>query len=533
MLGKLCLMYNTIRCMKPSQIHSRVKRVLHMPCSLAVKPLQGYSASSLVASPEELDFDPVQMKRFSVDDFCNGTVCFLHEREQMNWDGAWNKPSQTALWNFNLHYFEFLMPIIRAYQESYQQKYLKAVQDSINGWIEANPCKKGGTGWAAYTISLRLVNWLSCLFWMQGVLEPSFVAHMTDSIHEQYLFLAQHLEKDLLANHYLENLKALIMCALFFQDERMLERSLREWKKQCAEQILSDGMHFERSPMYHKIVLEDVLRVAYALRQAGRKDCEVERYLQSMLDVAYSFEHGLERIPLFNDGGNNVAKGLEALALTANRYFGIVPKKKGQMPEAGFYILEQGEWKVIVDAGNPGPTYNPGHAHCEAMSFELYHQGVPVLVNCGTYAYQSNDRAFFRSTAAHNTVMMNGEEQSQYWGAFRMGRRSSTEVLCADEHHIVMTMKDWRKQTVCRSITLKDNELCIQDQAVGQRLCAMIHFSNEKDISRIHGDTENGVLLQPKLEQHWYAVDYGSRSKIQALAFEAMDNLTIRMSLSE
>ena len=67
---------------------------------------------------------------------------------------------------------------------------------------------------------------------------------------------------------------------------------------------------------------------------------------------------------------------------------------KSRFVDSGFYIFKQNDWKLIVDAGQPGPAYIPGHAHCDTMSFELFRAGKPVIVNCGTYAYQCKERSF-------------------------------------------------------------------------------------------------------------------------------------------
>ena len=61
---------------------------------------------------------------------------------------------------------------------------------------------------------------------------------------------------------------------------------------ECKEEILPDGMHFELSPMYHKLIFEGVIRVAVALKAKGYEDQEIEKYLQPMLDAAWSLEEG-------------------------------------------------------------------------------------------------------------------------------------------------------------------------------------------------------------------------------------------------
>ena len=119
---------------------------------------------------------------------------------------------------------------------------------------------------------------------------------------------------------------------------------------------------------------------AVALKDKGLDDCEVNAYLQPMLDAAWSLEEGLDRIPLFNDAGNNVAKSLQALVSACKEHFDITPEYKSRFIDSGFYIFKQNDWKLIVDAGQPGPAYIPGHAHCDAMSFELFKAAAQEVV---------------------------------------------------------------------------------------------------------------------------------------------------------
>ena len=91
------------------------------------------------------------------------------------------------------------------------RKYLDKSVETINCWIDRNPQKSGGEGWASYTIALRLTNWLSYYSYVNEELDISFKEKLLGSIHEQYEFLSRHLEKDILGNHYFEDLKALIL----------------------------------------------------------------------------------------------------------------------------------------------------------------------------------------------------------------------------------------------------------------------------------------------------------------------------------
>jgi len=500
--------------MKPSQMKARIRKTIGLRNSLGIQPAKWDGQHYRFQVAEELDFDPAFLSRFDVDEFEKGKVTFLHESELINWDEKWIVPARSALWNFNLHYFEYLMPYVKAYNETQDSKYVNAIKASIDGWIKQNSAQTGGDGWAAYTISIRLVYWFSCLFYLSDQLDEDFRKRMIASAYEQYTYLADHLEKDLLANHYFENLKVLVLCSLFFRDEKMLKRSLREINKECKEQILPDGMHFELSPMYHKIILEAVLRVAIALRGDNQEDAELEQYIKPMIDVAYSFEEDLERIPLFNDGGDNVAKSLDALLKTAYKYYQIIPEHKTKLPYSGYYFYKWNNWKLIVDAGATGPKYNAGHAHCDAMSFELFYKGIPVLVNSGTYAYQCNERPFFRSTSAHNTVMVNNTEQSECWGNFRVGKEAQIKVEKSNPDSIIMDMSDQKGHTIRRLIQMRDNHVFIEDVTSNGELSSFLHLYRNTFDKICSSFTYIGNKTVMKQE---YSPEYGMKQSISTL----------------
>lgn len=510
-MGRLLLYFHTMRYMKPSQIFCRMKKSLGYACSLgcSIQPLISKQVAN-VASIEELDFDSAFLARFNVNELMEDRVAFLHKSRLCNWE-KWEYNEESALWNFNLHYFEFLFPLVDAYRHTGKLDYLNKTKHCIRSWIKFNPCSKGGSGWASYCIALRLTNWLSYISAVQRELEQDveFFDSMHKSMHEQFSHLATHLEKDILGNHYFENLKAILLCSLYFRDEIVYNQALTAFLKECKEEILPDGMHFELSPMYHKIIFEGILRAAYALRQCGRENALLESYIQPMLNVAYSFEDGLERIPLFNDGGNNVSKSLDALVRAANRCFGVKPVEVSRMPDAGFYIFKNGPWKLVVDAGRPGPDYIPGHAHCDAMSYELFKSGKPILVNCGTYAYQCKERSFYRSTQAHNTVMVEGVEQSQCWGTFRLAKRAKVEVISVEEQGLTMKMTDQNGNVIRRTVLLHNGYVSVHDETKDKMIISYIHSG---DIHfRLVTEEQQEVLQMP------YAVDYGHATECVAV----------------
>ncbi len=80
---------------------------------------------------------------------------------------------------------------------------------------------------------------------------------------------------------------------------------------------------------------------------------------------------------------------------------------------------------MVIDCGAIGPDYQPGHAHCDTLSYELAIDGRRVIVDSGVHDYEpTQHRAYARSTPAHNTVVIDGQEQSEMWGVFRVARRA-------------------------------------------------------------------------------------------------------------
>lgn len=501
---------NTIKYLKFEQVYIRIRKLLKLGCSLDLLPQNEYRKINCYEVPEGLDFDDIFLKRFVPDELYNNEVTFLHRKCVFKWNQEWNIKEETTLWNFNLHYFEYLFSFVDAFRQTNDFKYLEKAFYCIEQWIEKNPYGKG-YGWSPYTIALRLNNWLSFFHYVKEYMPDNFERKFLDSIFLQYNFLARNLEKDILGNHYFDDLKTLILCSIFFDDKRYLDVVICEFRKECEEQILSDGMHFELSPMYHKIVFESLIRVVIALKSAGHDVEWFIKYIKSMLDVAFTFEDGLMRLPLFNDCGNNIAKSLGALTRIVNQYFNIQPEKKKILYESGYYFFRSGPYLVIVDAGKVGPDYIPGHAHCDVGSFEVFKNGNPIIVNSGTYAYQCVQRSYFRSTEAHNTVMVDKVEQSECWGDFRVARRSNVEINYKDKTSLELKIVDYLGNIIIRRITVNKDNIVLEDKSQ-KNIKSFIHVLD--DVCNISSNVQCEKTMKP------YSPEYGFQQDITCIEFK-------------
>ncbi|MBN8281502.1 MAG: alginate lyase family protein, partial [Gammaproteobacteria bacterium] len=344
----------------------------------------------------------------------------------------WQAADAPKLWRYNLHYFDFL-----GWEAFPPEQKRRLVAD----WIARVPV--GATdAWEPYTLSLRIVNW--CKYQLESGPGPGGggLNHVAiASLAHQAAALEGDLEYHLLANHLLKNGKALAVAGLCLDGpaaDRWLATGLGILVAEARAQVLPDGGHVERSPMYHCIVLEDYLDVVNLLaRNPGRADAATVEVLADTARRAAVFLRtiltGAGTIPLFNDAAHGITAPPGRLLAYASRVLGpaagldvpLPDAVRIDLPDSGFYGGRQGGDSLIVDCGPVGPDYQPGHTHCDTLSFELHVAGVPVVVDSGTFDYEGGPfRHYLRSTAAHNTVRIDGEEQSEIWGQFRVARRA-------------------------------------------------------------------------------------------------------------
>lgn len=297
---------------------------------------------------------------------------------------------------------------------------------------------------------------------------------MYNSIATQAAWLERRIERHLLANHLLANAKALLFAGSGLEcvdAARWYSIGLHIYLEQLSKQILSDGAHVERSPMYHSIILEDLLDLCNLNRAFDRHILEFPHYASQMLSWLNQMTHPDGEISLFNDAAFGIASTFSALEAYGQR-LGVHPTVR-PLGESGYMRLENDNVVIIFDAAPLGPDYQPGHGHADALSFELSSRGRRIFVNSGTSTYESNPvRNYERGTAAHNTVRIDGLNQSEMWAAFRVARRARPYDVHTDNRSFVEAAHDGYhrlrpKATHRRRIDLDGDMVTITDRLEG------------------------------------------------------------------
>lgn len=383
----------------------------------------------------------------------------------------WSESRAGPLWSYHLHYFDEL-PSAAGNPE---RSWMGALVDD---WIANNP-PGTSVAWDSYPISRRLPNWIAWILG-SGPAGPG----VDESLARQARWLMRRLEHHLLANHIFANAKALAFAGLFFegpQAERWLQRGARLLLRELEEQILPDGGHYERSPMYHAIVLSDCLDLWNLDRTAGFPEgfADVRESLAQriplMLDWISGMSHPDGRISFFHDAACGMAPRPAEILDYANR-LGLSPADRSapELTSSGYALIRSrdGHSRLLFDAGPPGPSYQPGHAHCSLLSFELSRAGRRIFVNSGTSTYErGEERMRQRGTAAHNTLILNGTEQSEIWASHRLGRRAAPLdsgqgrgwVEAAHDGYIRFSGQPMHR----RRVTLDDDAFLVLDRVEG------------------------------------------------------------------
>ncbi len=326
---------------------------------------------------------------------------------------GWNDESLELLWRYNLHYFDYINGSAEV------EKW----RDLIERWIAENPCG-AFPGWDPYPTSLRIVNWVK---WLSGS-RVEHVERVEISLKEQADWLMNHIEYHLLANHLLANAKALVFAGKYSDRKDWYVKGMSIYRKQMPEQTCGDGVNFERSPMYHAIIFEDMLDLAEYTDEPFFKV-----YAARMADGMRLLTGPDGKIAKFNDSSKGIAKAPEVLLAKFESLVRVQEMKDGlhsptpthnSNSVSGFLRKESGDYVLLAKCGEIGPSYQPGHAHADSYSFELWRDGKKVIGDTGCSTYVPGPiRSYERSTKAHNTVVIDGQDSSEVWASHRVGRR--------------------------------------------------------------------------------------------------------------
>ena len=408
--NKIKLLLNTIIHLRAIQIYYRFYYFLR-------NRLFGYNVKKRIVNDfipivweNRIDYDNSYFKKENSFTFLNISHSFS---DKINW----NFNQFGKLWTYNLNYFDFLN------QENISKETgLQLIQD----FIKNDALLKDGK--EPYPISLRGINWVK--FLSNNQVKDELI---NNTLYFHYCILFKNLEYHLLGNHLLENAFSLLFGAYYFQDEKLYNKSKNLLISELNEQVLKDGAHFELSPMYHQIILSRLLDSIQLIKlnSEWKKD-DLFSFLESKASLMISWLHNITykdgNIPMLNDSTFNIVPNSKNIFSYA-KHLGI-NRQNIPLSDSGYRKINSNNYELLIDVGNVGPSYQPGHAHSDTFNFELIIDGNPIFVDTGISTYEKNAiRQYERATHSHNTVKIGSKEQTQVWGGFRVAKRAKITHL--------------------------------------------------------------------------------------------------------
>ncbi|WP_308922489.1 alginate lyase family protein [Janthinobacterium sp. J1-1] len=395
-----------------------------------------------------------------------------------------------CLWEPNRHLM--ISDLAMAYRLSGELKYAQGVQILLESWWRQCPYTLGPNWSSALELALRLVSWSHAWNLLGGMESPlfqgsggqAFLQRWLASIYQHCHFIAGHFSRHSSANNHLfGELTGLHVAALTWpcwpDSAAWLAQTERELEQQALLQNGADGVNREQAIYYQHTVADEMLLCVLAGRANGRpRSAAFLQRLETMLEFIAAMMNVAGEVPMIGDAddaqlaswdkspGVNVYRSLLAsgaalfgrsdFKFKAGRFDdksawllgeagrqafdGLPVATQTRLPrsfaDGGYWIMGANidtplEVRLIADAGPLGYLGIAAHGHADALALTLSVAGQAVLVDPGTYAYhtQKQWRDYFRGTSAHNTLRIDGRDQSESGGNFLWLRKARAQCL--------------------------------------------------------------------------------------------------------
>lgn len=437
-------------------------------------------------------------------------------------------------WELNRHY-QFVV-LAKSFYVTNNQAYLAELSDLFIDWNDHNPFMWGPEWSSPMEESVRLINWLFAAAFLEAS-EDTGAAELRKRLCVGAWCMAAHVRKHYSRyssanNHTIVEAAGVAVASVVFGQRNWLEEALALLESEVVLQTHADGVNKEQALHYELFVMEALCLVSHVLSAAGEKlPKPIESQLRSMARYARACCVCKGRYIEFGDDDEGVILNLESRKQCYPEYvLALVSLEIGdgaryaedvaccetvdwlysqervsdvrRLPlvanasiecfrEGGVTVVRFDEGRAVLafDHGPLGFGQLAAHGHADALSVQLFVDGEPVLIDPGTYVYNGNQEArdWFRSTGAHNTVNMDGKNQSEALGPFLWGRKANVLAfsLEASEGGIRMSAEHdgYAPLTACRSLNIAGSAATICDSFSGDSGCsvaARFHFPNSE-----------------------------------------------------
>lgn len=522
-----------------------------------------------------------------------------------------------VIWELNRH--QWAVTLGQAYRYTDDERYADKFAAYIKEWMQANPPGIGINWASSLEVAYRLIAWSWTLFLLRGskALTAALYVEMLEWISRQARHVERYLSYYFSPNtHLTGEALGLFYIGVLFPELKGAER----WRKlgrrilleQLERQVMEDGVYFEQTTCYQRYTVEIYLHfLMLASRHGIAVPAEAGERVQKMLDFLLAVSSPDGSLPQIGDadGGTLLPLlrrkpcdyrgvfGIAAVFFGRSDYawaagaavpeviwmFGIEGLKifdslpsdppvsatpSRLFPHGGYAVMRSG-WdrcahRLIFDVGPHGCPVSGGHGHADMLSVQCSLFGEPYLLDSGTGVYTGDpqSRDYFRSTAAHNTITVDGLGQASPAGPFKWERRSRARlrrwisnesmdfadadhdayhrlpdpvthrrrVLFVKQRYYVIVDDlagksehriDLRFQFAPMEVTLNPDSWVLAADSTGRECRMLVSATAPLQTELVHGRTEP--------LQGWVSPDYGQREPAPMLVCSTVAQLPLRI----
>ena len=364
-----------------------------------------------------------------------------------------------------LHLHRHFCVLAQAYCITKDGRFAQEILDQLEDWLRSYNPESDEDVTSALVCGVRVNCWIWALYALADFagLSADVYWKILKSTYLHLRFIERELEPHAAANnHRIGEAWGLLVGGILLPEFRRAahwrELGLEILAQEARAQFHADGGHKEKAPTYHRMVVDYYCQAILLCRQNGiRVSEELLGHVSRMFDFLVAIARPDSRLPSFGDGGmptlgpdaeleeasttaavgavllsrgdlklmarNRPERAIWLLGAAGWRSFADLPVREPDfvsraLTSSDVYVLRQ-DWSpsssyLVFDCGQQGLAERPGHSHADALSVELSANGFPLLVDAGTYQYHGDKkwRDYFRGTAAHNTVLVDRQDQA-------------------------------------------------------------------------------------------------------------------------
>ncbi len=371
-------------------------------------------------------------------------------------------------WELNRHY-QFAA-LAKSYYCTREKQYFTELKNLFDDWNEHNLFLHGVEWTSAMELAIRINSWIyTFAFLKKAGIQDRIIYSLENGIIVMADYISKHHAKFSSANnHLIIEMYAVALVGILTEYTPWSDKALRILTDEIQKQNYSDGVNKEMSLHYQGFVME-----AYGLLclLMVKNNIEIpllwKVYLSNMVEFVADATDDFETTIKFGDDDDGKILDLNG---TIDNYFQyilnlmgcildkeytdsdwhenlywIVPerlreRKRKYVPKlvccrkkGGYSFLRSKDRRILIGIDHAALGFGSiaAHGHADALSFQLYFDGEPVFVDPGTYNYHCglDIRDAFRKTENHNTVTVDGKNQSEMLGAFLWGRRAECHLV--------------------------------------------------------------------------------------------------------